>query len=137
VSDLHPTPPRPTGWIGWIMFAAALLIVTGCVTAIQGLAGIFRDEEYFRTGGGELLVFDLTAWGWIHLILGVLQVVVGVMLVQGSGFARVIAIILVSLHMIAQFTWLGAYPFWSLILIVLDMLILNALVVHGAELKTE
>jgi hypothetical protein len=137
VSDLQSTPPRPTGWIGWIMFAAALLIVNGCVTAIQGLAGIFRDEEYFRSGGGDVLVLDLTAWGWIHLILGVLLVVIGVLLVQGSGFARGVAIVLVALHMIAQFSWLGAYPFWALILIVLDMLILNALVVHGAEMKTE
>jgi hypothetical protein len=135
VSDLRPASSQPTGWIGWILFAAAILIVNGTVTTIQGLAGIFRDEQYFVSNGGQVLVWNLTAWGWIHLILGVLLIIVGVLLAQGSQGARLIAIVVVGLHLVAQFTWLGAYPFWSLILITLDILVLNALVVHGSEIE--
>ena len=61
--------PRPTGWVGWILFASCVMIVNGLFTSIEGLAGIFRDETFFLAEG-EVLVLDDTAWGWIHLLLG-------------------------------------------------------------------
>lgn len=124
---------KPTGWIGWIVFAATILIVSGTFTALQGLAGIFRDEAYFAANGA-VLVFDLTTWGWIHLILGVLLVVIGWLLIQGSVFARAAAVVLVAANLISQFVWIGAYPWWGLIVITLDVLVLYALIVHGGEL---
>lgn len=128
----HPSGPRPTGWIGWVAFAAAILVIVGTFTALQGLAGIFRDETYFV--GGQVLVFDYTAWGWIHLGLGLLLVVVGVALTRGSVVARGITIGLVGLNLVAQFVWIGANPWWGLIAITLNVLVLYALIVHGGEL---
>ena len=124
-----------TGWVGWIFFAAIFMVMIGGINAIQGLAALFRDESYWVTLDGSVLTFDVTAWGWIHLIFGILLVVVGVMLMQGSTFARVIAIVLVSLNLIAQFSWSTLYPFWALIAIALNVLIIYALVMHGGELK--
>jgi hypothetical protein len=122
-----------SGWTGWIIFAASILIVNGLFGAIEGLAGIFRDKSYFAVNG-EVLVFDYTAWGWIHLIIGILLVLIGVALFRGSMAARVAGIIIVGFNLLAQFIWIGASPWWSLIAITFDILILYALIIHGGEL---
>jgi hypothetical protein len=124
-----------TGWVGWVVFAAVFIVIIGSLNAIQGLGAIFRDEAYWLTRQGEVLVFDTTTWGWIHLLLGLAMIVVGVLLMQGSTFARVIAIGLVALNLIAQFTSAQLYPFWAMIVIAVDIVIIYALVVHGGELK--
>ena len=125
-----------TGWVGWIVFAAVFLVVIGALNAIQGLGAIFRDEGYWLTISGDVLVFDTTTWGWIHLLLGLAMIGVGALLMQGSTFARVIAIGLVALNLIAQFTSAQLYPFWAMIVIALDIVIIYALVVHGGELRS-
>ena len=124
-----------SGWVGWIVFAAIFMIIIGAMNAIQGLAALFRDESYWVTLGGAVVTFDVTTWGWIHLISGVLLVLVGIWLMKGSTFARVIGIILVSLNLIAQFSWTTLYPFWAITAIFIDIFIIYALVVHGRELK--
>ena len=104
-----------TGWVGWVVFAAVILMIHGTFTAIQGLSALLRDDAYWVThDGGAVLTFNITGWGWIHLILGILSVIVGYLLLQGSTFARVIGIALVSLNLIAQFAYLPLYPFWGL-----------------------
>ena len=80
-------------------------------------------------------MFDLTSWGWIHLVLGLALILVGVLLMRGSTFARVLGIALVAVNLIAQFSWATVYPFWSMIMIALDVVIIYALVVHGGELR--
>jgi hypothetical protein len=127
--------PPTTGWTGWVVFAAVFMIVTGAMNAIQGVAALIRDEAYWVTLGGTVLAFDITTWGWIHLIFGILLVIVGALLMRGSTFARVLGVILVALNLIAQFSWTTLYPFWALIAIIIDVLIIYALVVHGRELK--
>ena len=80
-------------------------------------------------------MFDITSWGWIHLIIGLAMVGVGILLMRGSTFARVIAIALVALNLVTQFTWTTVYPFWAMIMIAIDILVIYALVVHGGELR--
>jgi hypothetical protein len=124
-----------TGWTGWVVFAAVFMIVTGAMNAIQGVAALIRDEAYWVTLGGTVLAFDITTWGWIHLIFGILLVIVGALLMRGSTFARLLGVVLVALNLIVQFSWTTLYPFWALIAIIIDILIIYALVVHGRELK--
>jgi hypothetical protein len=124
-----------SGWVGWVVFAAVILMIHGTFTAIQGLSAIFRDDAYWVTNGGEVLTFNVTSWGWIHLILGILGVIVGYLLLQGSTFARVIGIALVSLNLISQFAYLPLYPFWGMVGIAVGFFVLYALIVHGGELK--
>ena len=126
---------RPTGWVGWIVFAGVFMIVAGVLGAIEGLAGILRDESYFLVPSEGLLVFDLTTWGWIHLILGIALAIVGYLLIQVSTVGAVVSIIVVTLHLVAQFVWIAASPWWSLALIAIDVLILYAIIVHGGELQ--
>ena len=125
-----------TGWTGWVVFAAVFMMIVGSLNAIQGLGAILRDEAYWLTLSGDVLIFDTTTWGWIHLVLGLAMIAVGAMLMRGSTFARVIAIALVAVNLIAQFTSANLYPFWALILIAVDIVILYALVIHGGELKS-
>jgi hypothetical protein len=125
-----------TGWVGWIVFAAVFMVTIGAINAIQGLAALFRDEDYWVSlVNGTAMTFNVTGWGWIHLIFGILLVIVGILLIQGSTFARVVGIALVALNMLAQFAWAPVYPFWALIVIALDIVVIYALVVHGGELK--
>jgi hypothetical protein len=126
---------RRTGWVGWIFFAGTLLILLGVFNVIEGLVALFNDEHYVSAAQG-LLVFDLTGWGWIHLITGALAVVIGVGLFSGAMWARVCGVILVGLNAIAQLTFLSAYPLWAVIVIALDILVIWALVVHGDEAKS-
>ena len=132
-TDEYDTPT--TGWTGWVVFAAVFMMITGAMNAIQGLAALIRDDAYWVTLGGTVLAFDVTTWGWIHLIFGIALVIVGVLLMRGSTFARIIGVILVALNLIAQFSWTTLYPFWAIIAIIIDILIIYALVVHGRELK--
>jgi hypothetical protein len=124
---------EPTGWVGFIVFAGIMLIVVGSFNVIYGLVALFRDNVFVPTRGG-LLVFDVTAWGWITLILGGLQFVVGLALFSGNILARVMGVILASLNAIAQLGFLTAQPVWSTIIIAVDVLIIYALTVHGREI---
>jgi hypothetical protein len=124
-----------SGWVGWIFLAAMIMVISGAMNLIQGLSALFRDEAYWVTLGGAVVTFDITTWGWIHLIFGILLIVVGFLLMKGSTFARVLGIVLVALNIVAQFSWTTLYPFWSLILITVDILVIYALVIHGRELK--
>ena len=87
------------------------------------------------TISGDVLVFDTTTWGWIHLLIGLAMIAVGAMSIRGSTFA-VIAIALVAVNLIAQFTSANLYPFWALILIAVDVVVIYELVIHGGELKS-
>src|SRR4051794_41512295 len=58
-----------TGWTGWVAFAAAMLVIVGILSVIAGLGALLRDQSFFTTNGGRLLLLDYTAWGWIHIII--------------------------------------------------------------------
>jgi hypothetical protein len=135
VDEYGSTYDEPTGWVGWILFAGVLMVIIGAMNVLQGLAALFRDKAYWVTLGGSVVTFDVTAWGWISLIFGILLIIVGVLLTRGSTFARVAGIVLVGLNLIGQFGWTTLYPFWGLIVIAIDVMVIYALVVHGGELK--
>ncbi|WP_420078396.1 DUF7144 family membrane protein [Streptomyces sp. JL4002] len=107
-------------------FAAVLLVVTGCLAIFQGIAAIAEDDVYARLGS-YVFEFDLTAWGWIHLILGIIVVLVGVGLFMGSNAARGAGIALAGLSILANFLWLPYQPWWSIIIIAIDVFIIWAL----------
>jgi hypothetical protein len=123
-----------TGWVGWIVFAAIMMFIVGAFNIIDGLTALFKDEVFVNSGKG-LLVFDLTAWGWIHLLLGVGLCFVGAALLNGQLWARIAAVILVGFNAIEQLVFLSAYPLWSVLIIALDVMVIWALVVHGEETR--
>ena len=121
-----------SGWVGWVYFAAFMLIAIGFFQTILGFTALLNDEWLVNVGG-TLLLFDYTSWGWIHLILGIVSMVVGTGLFNGSAWARVIAVVLVLLNFLAQFAFVSVYPVWSIIIMVVDVLVIYALTVHGGE----
>jgi len=119
---------------GWIGFAGIVLLIVGSIDFFQGLIALFEDEYFVVTESGFLAV-DLTAWGWIMLIWGVLLVLAGLGLLGGQGWARWFAIVVVSLNFIAQLGFLGnsQYPLWSLTVMALNVIVLYALTARWGE----
>ena len=119
---------------GWIGFAGILMLIIGAIDFFQGLIALFEDEYFVVTRSGFLVV-DLTAWGWIMLIWGVLLVLAGLGLLAGQGWARWFSIIVVSLNFIAQLGFLGnsQYPIWSLTVMALNVIVLFALTARWSE----
>ncbi len=127
--------PEPTGWLAWVMFAATMMILLGSFHAIAGLVALFKDE-YFLVGKSGLVVnVDYTAWGWVHIILGVLVVLAGAALFRGATWARVVAVILAVISAIVNLAFTSAYPIWSAIMIAVDILVIYAVTAHGREAR--
>jgi len=124
-----------SGWaVGFILFAAIMMIMIGIFQAIAGLVAIFENEFYAATRN-YLFQFDATTWGWIHLIVGLIIVFAGWGLLSGRTWARVVGIALAVLGAIANFAFLPYYPFWALTIIALDVLVIWALAAHGGALR--
>ena len=124
--------PRSSGWYGWIVFAGTMMIIAGAFNIIQGLVAVAKDEFYDVTPN-HLVTFDLTQWGWIHLIMGVILLLIGLALFKESMWAVIAGMIVVSINMITQFAFMSAYPVWSIVAIAVDLMVLWALIVHGGE----
>jgi len=122
----------PTLWAGWLVFAAVMLVLIGIFNVIDGLVALFNDQVYGITEDG-LTVWDFTAWGVIHLILGVLMILAGFGLFARSQVARWFAIGLAGLNAIAQLGFITAYPLWTILIVALDVLVIFALAARWEE----
>ncbi|MEV6237734.1 hypothetical protein [Lentzea sp. NPDC051838] len=123
---------RETGWLGWIWFAGIMMIVMGSFNAIEGLVALFRGEYYVVTET-QVLVFDITTWGWITLLIGILVALAGGALLSGAAWARVVAVVLAVVNAVAQLAFVSVHPLWSTIVIALCVTVIWAVVVHGPE----
>ena len=127
------TDQRDSPWAsGMTVVAATFLVIAGVWHAISGFAALVHDKVYVTTPE-YIYSFDLTAWGWVHLLLGVLTIVAGFAVLKGQTWARVVGIILASLSMIANFLFIPYYPIWSLLIIALDVAIIWALASYRRE----
>ena len=131
--DVSVTQPSydPTDELpGWakrgISFAAAMMVVLGVFQVIAGLTALF-DDGFFVVAENYVFDLDPTAWGWIHLLLGIVFVLAGVGLARGAGWARDTALILVMVSAVVNFLNIPSYPFWSLLVIGLDVWVIFAL----------
>ena len=123
-----------SGAVGFILFAAIMMIMAGVFQALQGLIGIFENEFYVATRN-YLFQFDATTWGWIHLLVGLLVAFAGWGLLSGRTWARAVAITVALLSATANFLFIPYYPFWSLLIITLDIFVIWAVAAHGGELR--
>jgi hypothetical protein len=125
----------PSGWAGWVVFAGLMMIMVGAFHGISGLVALFRDEFYVVRPSGLVLNIDYTAWGWTHLLVGVLVFAAGCGALVGQTWARAVGVVLALLSAVANMLFISAYPVWSVVLITLDVVVIYALIVHGRELK--
>ncbi|MFG2191986.1 hypothetical protein [Streptomyces sp. NPDC048639] len=113
---------------GLVVFAAVMLILTGLLSVFRGIMGIAEDD-IFVTTQNYAFEFDVTGWGWIHLAIGALAVLVGFGLFTGALWARIAGVALAGLALIVNFLSIPYYPFWAIVLMALDAFIIWALCV--------
>ena len=131
----HTQQVERTGWTGWIVFAGVMLIVVGALQAIYGLVAVLNDE-WVVWGNGDAVLLDITVWGWIHLIIGVVVVLAGFGVLSGNILARIVGVAVAVISLVAAFLALPLYPVWSIIVIAIDVLVIWALTAHGSEMKS-
>jgi hypothetical protein len=123
-------------WAGWAWFAGLLMIVIGFLDFFQGLIAVVRDKYYVLTPS-QIIVFDLTTWGWITLIWGIIVAIAGFSLLAGRSWARWFTIVVASLNFFVQLGFVGSsqYPLWALLVLTLNILVLYALIVRWSDIK--
>ena len=130
----HTVRHEPSSWaIGFTGFAGLMLILIGLYHAIVGFAAIWQNQFYVVTDN-YVFRFNVTAWGWIHLIAGVIVLLAGFGVFTGSVWARTIGVIVALLSGIANFMFLPYYPLWSILIIAVDVAVIWALTAHGRNL---
>jgi 4-amino-4-deoxy-L-arabinose transferase-like glycosyltransferase len=107
-------------------FAAIMLMAVGCFQVLQGIAAIANDE-FFVAGQDYVFSFDVTAWGWVHLVLGLLGVGIGIAILTRTTVGLMAGIALAFVNMVAEFAFLPHYPFWAFLLIGFNVLVIWAL----------
>jgi hypothetical protein len=123
---------------GWIGFAGILMVLLGGLSVFQGLIALLEDDYYVVTPSGYLL-FDVTGWGWIMLIWGIILALVGFALLNAASWARWVSILLVSINVFGQLGFLGNSndQVWLLITLTFNIIILYALIVRWHESERE
>ena len=128
--------PTPTRWVGWILFAATMMVLLGALHAIAGLLALLNDQ-YYQVGKGDLAVdASYTVWGWTHLVVGAVVLAAGVALVYGRTWARVVGVAVACVSVLLNIGFLAAYPMYAAIIIALDVLVIWAITVHGSEVTS-
>ncbi|WP_181779841.1 DUF7144 family membrane protein [Pseudonocardia pini] len=128
---------RASPWAsGLIVFAGGLLAVAGVFQIFVGTAALAHDTLY-DGAPRYVFAFDLTVWGWVQLLTGVLSVAAGLAALRGQTWARVVGIGLAGLSMVVQFMFLPHYPAWSSVVIALDVMVVWALATYSPDAAAE
>jgi hypothetical protein len=132
-AHLRSEAPDVTLWLGWVLFIGIVLIAAGVINAIQGLVALL-DDDFYRTSAADLAInVNYTAWGWALLILGAALVVAGGGIALGYAWARVFGVVVCAINTLTNLGFAGAYPFWTVIAVSVNVLAIYALIVHGGE----
>ena len=123
-----------TGWVGWIVFAGVMMVIAGILNLIYGFIAVLNDHWVVWQNGNALLL-DLSQWGWVHIILGVIVLACGLGVFSGNVLARTAGVLLAGASLIVNFFYIPAFPLWALIVITIDALVIWALTAHGAEMR--
>lgn len=129
-------PQRQTsGWAtAGTYLAGWLMVMIGIFQALAGLAAIINNR-LFVIGREYVYAFDLTVWGWIHLVVGIVILVAGCYVLVGKLWARVVGIILALISAVVNFLFIPYYPLWSILIIALDVFVIWALASQGREVE--
>ncbi len=133
MSTLDRTDAPVSGWVyGFAAFAGAVMLIVGIFQGLAGLAAIF-ENEFFAVGPNYLYEIDVTAWGWIHLILGAIIAFAGISIYTGAAWARSVGVLLAVLSAVANFFFIPYYPVWAVLIIALNIAVIWALVQFSPE----
>ena len=130
-------PVASTGWTGWVRFAGVIMIVNGVFSGLQGLVALTGPDTYYLSTPGTLFPFDAKGWGWWNVALGALLILTAIALFSGATWARVVAVVVAGVSAVVQLMLIPVQPWWSFIVIAIDVLIIYSIIAHGEELKAE
>lgn len=119
---------------GWILFAAIMLTIIGSLNIVYGIAAI--DDANFFVNDARYVFSDLNTWGWIIMIVGIAQLGAAISIVGGTSWGRWVGVLTAGVNAIAQLMFLPSYPFLSISLFFVDILIIHALVTYGGRRST-
>lgn len=121
-------------WAGWIRLGAILMLIVSMLEFFEGLIAIVRDQ-YYVLAPDQIVVFDVTTWGWITLLWSIVLATIGFSLLAGATWARWAAIVVLSVNVVVQLGFLGSarYPLWALTVLALSVIVLYALIVKWGE----
>ena len=122
--------------LGWTFFAAFMMFMLGWWWFFAGLTGILKDDIFVSTSK-YVFKFNVTTWGWIHLLLGIVVVLASLALFVGALWARIVGVILAIASGLIGFAWLPMYPIWGVIFITSSVFVVWALTVHGSDITIE
>jgi hypothetical protein len=120
---------------GLVLFASVLLVIVGCFNLIYGIAAIANSHVF--TANAHYVFGNLRTWGWITLIIAVLQLAAAAGVVAGNQWARWFGVAVLGLSAIDQMFFIPAYPFWSLMIIAVDVIALYGLCAYGSRANLE
>jgi hypothetical protein len=119
--------PTDAGPSGWIVFAATILFIGGMFDAIWGLGAVLNDKVVTVGGHGGVLVWDVTVWGWVHIVIGCIMIATSIGLFAMKGWARFFGILFATLSALLQVGVLPAFPLWALLVVTLDIIVIYQL----------
>jgi hypothetical protein len=128
-----PEAERQTLWVGWVVFAGLVMFAGGVLNLMQGFVALL-DESYYHARSDLLVDVSYQVWGWTMLVAGASVAAAGYALLGGRTWARWVAVVVMAFDALLNFVFVGGYPFWSILAIALDVIVIYALVVHGREL---
>jgi hypothetical protein len=132
-----PTRTRDTGdgveGGGWLLFATIMVAIAGALNIVWGIAAIGNSK--FFTQNATYILSDLNTWGWIVLIIGVLELFAAYSIMVGGQYGRWLGIVMAGISLIAALMSIPAYPFWALCLFGIDLLIIYGLAAYGGQRK--
>ena len=120
---------------GLVLFAGSLLLVVGFWNLIYGISALAKAS--FFVANARYVIGDLRTWGWVTLIFAALQIIAGIGVLAGNQLARWSGVALVGLNAVSQMFFIPAYPFWSLIIIAMDIVALYGLCAYGSRENVE
>jgi hypothetical protein len=126
---------RQTGWAGWSWFTAIVILIGGAIEILGGILAILLPANQNLTTESGTTIFYVSLWGWWHLLIGIVLVAAGIALASGRTWARVFAVVVVSINAVSQLVSLPAQPWRSIVMFALDVVIVYAITVHGRELR--
>jgi len=127
----YDVPPSEGTHYGWLLFAGIILVIAGVLNVIYGIGGI--SKSHFYTQNAHYVFSDLKTWGWITMLVGVLQLLAGLSLWRGGLYGRIFGIGAASLAALAALLSIAGAPFLSLSIFALSILVIYGLASYGTE----
>lgn len=133
MATMDRTHTEVSGWaFGFAAFAGAIMLMIGIFQAFAGIAAIANDK-FFLVTNNYAFDLDVTAWGWIHLILGVIIAFAGISIYSGATWGRAVGIVLAILSAVANFFFIPNYPVWAVLIIALNVAVIWALTIYNED----